>query len=128
MKNGYRLLVVEDDPALCESIADLLRVTGYEVDTAETGEAALRLLRDAPPPDAILLDMVLPHMTSDRLLHDMDDALCPRPPVVLMTGMAPNAEIVPDDILMKPFDVDELLVRLERACVTPGAQLRAHAS
>ncbi|MFL5263153.1 MAG: response regulator [Anaeromyxobacteraceae bacterium] len=125
MKNGYRLLVVEDDASLCETIADLLRITGYEVDTAESGEAALRLLRDAPPPDAILLDVVLPRMNADRLLHEMDGAVCPRPPVVLMTGMTTSAEIVhASDVLMKPFDVDELLARLERACGSPGAPLR----
>jgi DNA-binding response OmpR family regulator len=124
MKNGYRLLVVEDDTSLCETIADLLRVTGYEVDTAESGEAALRLLRDAPPPDAILLDVVLPRMNADHLLQEMDVAVCPRPPVVLMTGMTSSAAVVPEsDVLMKPFDVDELLERLERACGSPGAPL-----
>jgi two-component system response regulator MprA len=122
MKNGYRLLVVEDDPALCESIADLLRVTGYEVDTAETGEDALRLLRDAPPPDAILLDVVLPRMNADRLLHEMDGALYPRPPVVLMTGMTTTREAtLESDILLKPFEVEELLSRIERACATSVA-------
>jgi DNA-binding response OmpR family regulator len=127
MKNGYRLLVVEDDPALCESIADLLRVTGYEVDTAETGEAALRLLRDLPPPDAILLDVVLPRMDASHLLHEMDGALCPRPPVVLMTGMTTSAQAALElDVLLKPFDVDELLTRIQRACAPPGAALHPH--
>ena len=124
MKNGYRLLVVEDDAALCESIADLLRVTGYHVDTARDGEAALRLLREAPRPDAILLDVILPRMSADRLLRAMDDWLWPRPPVVLMTGMieaAPGAASR-DDVLVKPFDVEELLFRIERACAAgPGA-------
>jgi DNA-binding response OmpR family regulator len=124
MKNGYRLLVVEDDASLCETLADLLRITGYEVDTAESGEAALRLLRDAPPPDAILLDVVLPRMNADHLLQEMDVAVCPRPPVVLMTGMISSARIAREsDVLMKPFDADELLARLERACGSPGAPL-----
>ncbi len=117
MKNGYRLLVVEDDPALCESIADLLRVTGYEVDTAQDGEAALKLLRESPRPDAILLDVILPRMSADRLLLSIDDELWPRPPVVLMTGMIAAAGVPPgEDVLLKPFDVDELLTRLARAC------------
>jgi len=117
MKNGYRLLVVEDDPALCESIADLLRVTGYEVDTAQDGEAALKLLRESPRPDAILLDVILPRMSADRLLLSIDDELWPRPPVVLMTGMIAAAGVPPgEDVLVKPFDVDELLTRLARAC------------
>jgi len=115
MKRNFRLLVVEDDLALCESIADLLRVSGYDVATAQDGEAAWRLLQDAPPPDAILLDLVLPRMGADLLLRGLD-ALWPRPPVVLMTGMVGDGRSTDDDVLLKPFDADELLSRLERAC------------
>jgi DNA-binding response OmpR family regulator len=128
MKNGYRLLVVEDDPALCESIADLLRVTGYDVDTAQDGEEAWRLLQDAPLPDAILLDLVLPRMSGDLLLDAMGE-LWPRPSVVLMTGMVPSHGRAAADILVKPFDVDELLSRLERACgasAPASLQVEAH--
>jgi len=118
MRNGYRLLVVEDDAALCESIADILRFTGYEVETAQDGESALRLLREAPRPDAILLDMLLPRKNADRLLVDIDASLSSRPPVVLMTGMVPRPEAGSpgDEVLLKPFDVDQLLSRIERAC------------
>jgi DNA-binding response OmpR family regulator len=120
MRNGYRLLVVEDDAALCESIADILRFTGYEVETAQDGESALRLLREAPRPDAILLDMLLPHKNADRLLVDIDASLSSRPPVVLMTGMVPRPEdgSTGEDVLLKPFDIDQLLSRIERACAT----------
>jgi two-component system response regulator MprA len=127
MGNGYRLLVVEDDPALCDSIADVLRFTGYEVDTAQDGEAALRRLREAPRPDAILLDLVLPRMNASRLLDTIDAAFWPPPAVVLMTGMPPREggdARAGDDVLLKPFDVDELLARIERAC-TAGSDLRA---
>jgi DNA-binding response OmpR family regulator len=122
MGNGYRLLVVEDDPALCESIADVLRFTGYEVETAQDGESALRLLREARRPDAILLDLILPRMNADRLLIDIDASLWPRPPIVLMTGMAPRLENMPaaDDVLLKPFDVEDLLSRIGRACELNG--------
>jgi DNA-binding response OmpR family regulator len=108
---------------LCESIAEILRVTGYEVETAQDGESALRLLREAPRPDAILLDLVLPHMNADRLLIDIDASLWPRPPIVLMTGMAPRLETMPaaDDVLLKPFDVEDLLSRIGRACELNGA-------
>jgi two-component system response regulator MprA len=118
MGNGYRLLVVEDDTALCESIAEILRYTGYEVETAQDGEAALRLLREAPRPDAILLDMLLPLKNADRLLVDIEASFSSRPPVVLMTGMVPRPEAGPsvDEVLLKPFDVEQLLSRIERAC------------
>ena len=125
MGNGYRLLVVEDDAALCESIADVLRFTGYEVDTAQDGEAALRLLQEAPRPDAILLDMLLPHKNADRLLVDIEASFSTRPPVVLMTGMVPSpaADLPANDVLLKPFDVEQLLARIERACATKNTAL-----
>jgi two-component system response regulator MprA len=125
MRNGYRLLVVEDDAALCESIADILRFTGYEVETAQDGEAALRLLREAPRPDAILLDMLLPLKNADRLLVDIEASFSSRPPVVLMTGMVPRPEAGSsvDEVLLKPFDVEQLLSRIERACGSNGASM-----
>jgi two-component system, OmpR family, response regulator MprA len=127
MGNGFRLLVVEDDAVLCESIADILRFAGYEVATAEDGEAALRLLCEAPQPDAILLDLILPRMTSDRLLDTLDARLRPRPPVVLMTGMVPSPASLPtmDEVLLKPFDVDELLERMAHACCAGRARAQA---
>lgn len=114
--NGYRLLVVEDDAALCESIADVLRFTGYEVETAPDGDSALEALRAAARPDAILLDLVLPRMSAERLLDGVAAAAPPRPPVVLMTGMSRGAAGRPPGVLMKPFDVDELLARIAEAC------------
>ncbi len=116
MGNGYRLLVVEDDPNLCESLADLLRLSGYEVDTAPDGEGALVILHDAPRPDAILLDLVLPRMGAEGLLDRIGGAVWPRPAVVLMTGMPPGRDGVPADVLLKPFEVEELLSRMARAC------------
>lgn len=125
MANGYRLLVVEDDAALCESIADVLRFTGYEVETAQDGESALRLLREAPRPDAILLDMLLPRKNAARLLDDIDASFASRPPVVLMTGMVPSPEAgaAGGEVLLKPFDLDQLLARIERACATRNVAL-----
>jgi DNA-binding response OmpR family regulator len=116
MGNGYRLLVVEDDPNLCESLADLLRLCGYEVDTAQDGEAALKRLRDAPCPDAVLLDVVLPRMGSEAVLLRLRGGAERRPAVVLMSGMIPGHDGVPADVLVKPFEVHELLARVARAC------------
>ncbi len=117
MPNGYRLLVVEDDPVLCESIADVLRFTGYDVSTAPDGEAALRVLRGPDHLDAVLLDVVLPRMTADEVLEGLEASGQAQPPIVLMTGMTGGAAAHPGgDVLMKPFDVDELLARIERAC------------
>ena len=120
VQNGYRLLVVEDDRELCESIADVLRYTGYEVQTALDGETALDLLRRAPAPDAILLDLVLPTMSAAELLKALDHAEA-HPPVVLMTGLAQGLRgpFALSDVLMKPFGIEQLLSRVARACGNP---------
>ncbi len=122
MWNGYRLLVIEDDDALCESIADVLRFTGYEVETARDADGALQLLRDEPAPDAILLDMVLRTTTAEQLLEDIDARSYPHPPVVLMTGMIQQAALAPhgEPVLLKPFGIEDLLARVERACGRPA--------
>ncbi len=127
--NAHRLLVVEDDAALCESIADVLRFTGYEVRTASDAESALTVLGEPPPPDAILLDMVLPGTSAAGLVARLR-ARGTTAPVVLMTGMSPRAvEAGTDDLLLKPFDVDELLSHVARACAAPprgGPPPRVH--
>lgn len=120
MRNGYRLLVVEDDGELCESIADVLRLSGYEVETAQDGESALERLQHAPAPHAILLDLILPRMSAEELL---DAAPWPRPPVVLMTGLVqPHRRPPSRDVLVKPFGLEQLLWRVARAC---GSSLTA---
>ncbi|HET9596317.1 MAG TPA: response regulator [Anaeromyxobacteraceae bacterium] len=121
MGNGYRLLVVEDDRNLCESLADVLRLCGYEVDTAQDGEEALERLRAAPRPDAVLLDVVLPRMGSQALLVRLRGGAAPSPAVVLMSGMVPGHDGIPADVLVKPFEIQELLARVERACGAPPA-------
>ncbi len=128
MRNGCRLLVVEDDAGLCESLAEVLRFTGYEVDTASDGEAALRVLRECPRPDAILLDIVLPRMGAEELLQVLDASPWPRPPVVLMTGMIGAQRPSPRDVLLKPFELDELLSRVAAACDAGAAGARAGAA
>jgi DNA-binding response OmpR family regulator len=115
--NGYRLLVVEDDAALCESIADVLRFTGYDVATARDGESALKVLHGPDRLDAVLLDVVLPRKTAAEVLEDLEASGEEQPSVVLMTGMIGGARPrTSRDVLLKPFGVDELLARVERAC------------
>lgn len=59
----YRVLVVEDDPALATMVQDLLQLQGYEIALAGSGCAALTLLQCLPDlPDAILLDLMMPDM------------------------------------------------------------------
>ena len=110
------LLIVEDERALCDTIARSLRRSAYSVDCCFDGEKALELL-DTERYDLVLLDLNLPKkdgMTVLRTLRARGSAL----PVLLLTARDAVADRVDgldagaDDYLIKPFAMDELLARL----------------
>jgi two-component system response regulator MprA len=111
-----RILVVDDDPAVCGSIDRALRLEGYEVRTAGTGTAALESLA-LDPPDALVLDLQLPDLdglTVCRRLRDAGDDT----PVLMLTARdaiddrVQGLDAGADDYLVKPFALAELLARL----------------
>lgn len=111
-----RVLIVEDDDVLARVIADNLRFAGYEVSATGDGYDAVNRLRTFQP-DLVLLDLMLP----DRDGFD----LCPvlrqggRTPVVILSARAQKLDklrglkLGADDYLTKPFDLDELLARIQ---------------
>jgi CheY-like chemotaxis protein len=111
-----RLLIVDDDVELCESLADALTDAGYEAVTANDAQVALRLSRNGPPPCLILLDLMMPEMTGwqfrERQLRDRRTRDIP---VVIMTASreARRHPIRADALLLKPFTLDELLEQVE---------------
>jgi two-component system chemotaxis response regulator CheY len=120
-----RILVVEDDAGIREGLSDILILEGCQVDGAANGEEGLALLRSAPRPGLILLDLVMPvmngaqflaYLRQDRSLADM--------PVVLMSAAMPGAAALPraDAYLSKPFDIADLLEAIERHCLPPGGR------
>ncbi|MFD9864784.1 response regulator transcription factor [Streptomyces alboflavus] len=110
------LLLVEDDPDLGLALRVLFTRAGYEVVTADDGQAALRLLF-ARRPALMVLDLVLPGLDGWEVLdrtRDLTDL-----PVLILSGRTRPAERVrglrsgADDYLCKPFDHLELLARVE---------------
>jgi two-component system response regulator MprA len=125
-----RVLVVEDDPKVLSALRRGLTLEGYEVDTAEDGPNALRLVAERPP-DAAILDVMLPGMSGlelcDRLRQTAPATPTPPPagsvappafPILLLTARDSVQDRVAgldrgaDDYLVKPFAFDELLARL----------------
>ncbi|MEX5708881.1 response regulator transcription factor [Parafrankia sp. FMc6] len=111
-----RVLVVDDDAAVRESLERSLRFEGYEVRTAPDGVAALEVVaRDQP--DIVVLDVMMPRMdgleTCRRLRARGDDV-----PVLMLTardGLADRVsglDVGADDYLVKPFALEELFARL----------------
>jgi CheY-like chemotaxis protein len=108
-----RVLIVDDDRAIRELLADVLGDEGYEARWAEHGEVALQVLGEWPA-DLIVLDMAMPVMDGTafravQLAHPEWKSI----PVVVLSATAgflsEDATIGAKAVLGKPFEVDELL-------------------
>ena len=122
-----RVLIVDDEPNLRESLREYLALEGFFCALAEDGPAALHALsRDVF--DAVVLDLRLPGMDGLAVLEAIR-AQGPSLPVIMMSahGQIPDAveaiRLGAVDFLVKPFNPEELSVRLERA-VSEGKLMR----
>ncbi len=115
------VLIVDDDAAIRDLLATFLQQEGYEPVLAAGGSDALALLEQLRPPPAImLLDLVMPDLDGyavlDHLRRTGQDAL----PILLFSGHRPDPallaalDVAHRDFIAKPFDFDELHLRLRR--------------
>lgn len=111
----HNILIVEDEPAVAEGIAAVLRLEGTHVTVVGTGAAAIELLSVAPP-DAMILDVGLPDMDGHKVYEHLA-TFAPTLPVVFSTGheRSPAAEYSTRRTawLMKPYELDVLLGALD---------------
>jgi DNA-binding response OmpR family regulator len=113
---AVRVLIVEDDVAFAQVIADNLRYQGYEVSLARNGDEAISQVR-ASQHDLVLLDLMLPKRDG----FDVCDVISQRGrvPVIIISARSQKADrlrglqLGADDYLTKPFDLDELLARMQ---------------
>jgi two-component system, OmpR family, phosphate regulon response regulator OmpR len=128
--SGLRILLVDDDAELCALLAEYLGRFGFAVTTAGDVEQGLRAFRAAPP-DALVLDVMLPGQDGFALLRQVREA--GRCPVIMLTARGDVAdrvlglELGADDYLPKPFDPRELAARLQavlRRARGPGPEDR----
>ncbi len=116
--NKRKLLLVDDDPSLLETLGDFLMFDGYEVLCAPTGEDALVKMR-AFQPDLIILDMGMPGMGGTGFLNRIThpDGV-PLYPVLVLTARASMAEYFADKqvagFIAKPCDPPDLLMEVSR--------------
>jgi DNA-binding response OmpR family regulator len=113
-----RVLVVEDDEAILETVAYNLAREGYEVVTAADGVRGLELARESAP-DLIVLDLMLPRMSGIDLCRVVREE---RPvPILMLTARDSEAdrvsglELGADDYITKPFSMRELMARVSAA-------------
>ncbi len=112
-----KILVVDDERAVRESLRRALELEGYQVELAEDGEAALERTAGGSAPDAMILDVLMPGIDGlevCRRLRAEDNHL----PVLMLTARAEvdsrvaGLDAGADDYLPKPFALAELLARL----------------
>jgi two-component system response regulator MprA len=109
------ILIVEDDRRIRDLLRRGLIFEGYEVDTAEDGEVALRSARDRMP-DAVILDLMLPGIDGLEVCRRL--RAVSNVPILMLTARDAVPDRVTgldagaDDYMVKPFAFDELLARL----------------
>ena len=113
-----RLLVVEDDDSIRETVVEALRSEGYEVLACADGNSALNLLKsDGPDPaDLIVLDLMLPVLGGLDLCRELRQINNTTPILVISardteTDRVLGLEVGADDYLVKPFGLRELVAR-----------------
>jgi two-component system KDP operon response regulator KdpE len=110
-----RVLVVDDEPQFARALATNLRGAGFEVETAETAEAALAAA-GLNPPDAVILDLRLPDSSGREVCREL--RTWTDIPVIVVSAVGDEAEKIAaldagaDDYVTKPFAIGELLARL----------------
>jgi len=116
IKMTEKILIVEDEPTLQETLAYNLKKQGYEVDTAGDGNAAVEKARDLKP-DLILLDIMLPGMDGFEVCKLIRKDMTV--PILMLTARddeidrVVGLEVGADDYLTKPFSMRELIARVK---------------
>lgn len=112
-----RVLIVEDDPDIYDSIAFALASAGYIVEHARDGSEALAVLERFQP-DVVITDLVMPGMSGEELIRGIQNRGGRRPRIVVVSGLdrlkARCEALGVDECLTKPFDLDALLAAVAR--------------
>jgi two-component system, OmpR family, KDP operon response regulator KdpE len=115
LSSATRVLIVDDEPHIVRGLKIILRNAGYAVEAAETKAGALAALA-ARPPDALVLDLVLPDGRGIEVCEEV--RRWSRLPILVLSAVGDEREKVraldagADDYVTKPFGTDELLARL----------------
>ena len=113
---GTKLLVVDDDPNICDILKTHFEKEGCEVLTAGDGIEGLSVFKSASP-DLVLLDIMLPKMDGQQMLTEIRKDS--QKPVIMVTAKGEvfdkvlGLEMGADDFVVKPFDLKELSARVK---------------
>ena len=117
---SQQLLMIEDDSRLAQMVSDYLGQFGFALQHAPDALSGLTLLQSTPPPDLLILDLMLPDLDgleTCRRIRALPSALA-RVPILMLTAKGDpmdriiGLEMGADDYLPKPFEPRELLARI----------------
>jgi DNA-binding response OmpR family regulator len=119
-----RVLVVEDDPSIRETLGMVLESYQHVSDLVDSGEKALEYLKRIWP-DVMLLDLTLPGMSGETVFHEIQHRFGRIPPTVVITAVQKGEDRVrrlPGAwFLAKPYTIEQLEQVIESAVASPGA-------
>ena len=110
------ILVVDDDPAICDTVEDALHLAGHSTIRATNGDAALEIIRRENVA-LVVLDVNMPKVGGFDVLRRLR-ALKDQTPVILLTARDDRHDVIEgfrvgaDDYVTKPFGLEELLLRM----------------
>ena len=113
-----KILIVEDNQQIMETLCDFLELKGHLVDCAYHGEAALTILQEQRF-DAIIMDIMMPKLNGIETVKALRNELHINTPILFLTARDHLDDKLAafaaggDDYLIKPFAMEELVVRLE---------------
>jgi two-component system alkaline phosphatase synthesis response regulator PhoP len=117
--NGFTIYIVEDEKAILDTLKLNLELENYAVITANSGNNALDTFRSNHKNiHLILLDVMLPEINGFELFNEFK-AINPQVPIIFLTAKNQNIDKIAglklgaDDYLTKPFDLEELLLRIQ---------------
>ena len=115
-----KILVIEDEEDLNQTLSFNLENEGYKVTSALKGSEALKILENASPPDLVILDLMLPDMPGlDICRHIRSKDNLKNISVIIVTAKGEEVdrvvgfELGADDYIVKPYSVRELMLRIQ---------------
>lgn len=128
----YNILVIEDDEIVARTIERSLRSQDFKVTIARSGVEGLKLARSQQP-DLVILDVIMPGMDGYTVCREMRaDIRLSDVPVLFLTAKIKDEDKITgfkagaDDYLSKPFNLDELILRVRAILRRAGAPARQH--
>lgn len=113
------ILIIDDEADLLRALGFAFKREGFEVRTAASGREALKAAAQDPPPDLVLLDLMLPDVPGTEVCRRLKaDPRCAEIPIVMLTARGEEIdrvvgfEVGADDYVVKPFSTRELVLRV----------------